>query len=107
MGLAAQLRNAEHLAHVLEGALGVLIFDPHGLGRVDGAAAADGHDPVGAEFLHHRRALHDGFDRRIALDALEQLDLHAGLFQVFLRAIQEAKALHGAAADADDGLLAL
>ena len=107
VGLAPQLGDPEHLAHVLEGALRILVLDPHGLGRVDGAAAADGHDPVGAEVLHDRRALHDGVHGRIALDALEQGHLHAGFLQIFLCTIQEAKALHRAAAHADDGLLAL
>ena len=36
VSLLAQLGDAEHLAHVLEGDVGVLVFDPHGLGCVDG-----------------------------------------------------------------------
>ena len=77
-GLLAQGGNAEHLAHLLKGDVGVLVFDPHGLGRVDGRASAHSHDPVGLELQHGVRALHDGFHRGIGLDTLEHLNLHAG-----------------------------
>ncbi len=107
VGLLAQLRDAEDLAHVLEGALRVLVLDPHGLGRVDGRAAADGNNPVRAEGLHGRGALHDGLHGRIGLDALEQLDLHAGSLEVGLDVLQEAAAAHAAAAGDDHGLVAL
>ena len=47
--------------------------------------------------------------RNMGLIAVEDLGntAHAGLLEVLLRTVQEAKALHGAAAHADDGLLAL
>ena len=80
MGLAAQRRDAEHLAHILKGDIGVLVLDPHGLGGIDGGAAADCDDPVGLEFFHSGSALHDCLDRRVRLDAFKQLNLHAGLF---------------------------
>ena len=107
VGLLAQLRDAEDLAHVLEGALRVLVLDPHGLGRVDGRAAADGNNPVRAEGLHGGRALHDGLNGGVGLDALEQLDLHAGSLKVGLDVLQEAAAAHAAAAGDDHGLVAL
>jgi hypothetical protein len=107
VGLGAQLGQAEDLAHVLEGGLGVLVLDPHGLRGVDGAAAADGDDPVGAELLHRGSALHDGLDGGVALDALEQRDLHARGLEVCLDVLQEAAGAHAVAAGDDDGLGAL
>ena len=80
MSLAAQRRDAEHLAHILKGDVGIFIFNPHGLGCVDGGATADCHNPVGLEFFHGGSALHDGFHGRVRLNAFKQLDLHAGLF---------------------------
>ena len=106
VSLGAQLGQAEDLAHILEGDLGVLILDPHGLGRVDGGAAAHGDDPVGLELAHGLGAAHDGGDGGIGLNALEDLDLHAGLLQIGDDAVQETKALHGAAADTDHRPLA-
>ena len=107
VGLGAQLGQAKDLAHVLEGGLGVLVLDPHGLGRVDGRAAADGDDPVGLELGHDRGAVHDGLDGRVGLDALDELDLEASLLEVRLDVLQEAAATHGAAAGDDHGLGAL
>ena len=107
VGLLTQLGQAEDLAHILEGDLGVLILDPHGLGSVDGGAAAHGDDPVGLELQHGLRAPHNGLHRGIGLNALKQLDFHAGFLQVSSRTIQEAVALHGAAAHADHCPLAI
>ena len=76
--LAAQRRDAEHLAHLLKGDLGVLILDPHRFGCINGGAAADRYDPVGLKLQHCLGTLHDGGDGGIGLDALKQLDLHAG-----------------------------
>ena len=106
VGLAAQRRDAEHLAHLFEGDVGVLVLDPHGLCRVDGGAAAHGDDPVGLEFQHGLGAAHDGLDGGIGLDALKQFHFHAGFLQVADCAVEETEPLHGAAADADDGLFA-
>ena len=80
MGLAAQRRDAEHLAHILKRDVGVLVLDPHGLGCVDGGAAADCDDPVGLELFHGGSTLHDRLHGRVGLDAFKQLYLHAGLF---------------------------
>ena len=78
MSFAAQRRDAEYLAHILKGDVRVFVFDPHRFGSVDGGTAADGDDPVGLEFLHGGRALHDGFHRRVGFDALKQGYLHTG-----------------------------
>ena len=99
--LAAQRRDAEHLAHLLKGDLGVLVLDPHGLGCIDGRAAAHGDDPVGLKLQHGLGTAHDGLHGRIGFDALEQLHFHAGFLQVLHSTVQEAEALHGAAADTD------
>ena len=80
VGLAAQRRDAEHLAHILKRDVGVLVLDPHGLGCVDGGAAADCDDPVGLELFHGGSTLHDRLHGRVGLDAFKQLYLHAGLF---------------------------
>ena len=107
MSLLTQLGEAERLDDVIEGLLGILVEDPHGLSSIDGRAAADSNDPVGLEVPHSGCALHDGLDGGIGLDALEKLNLHAGLFEVGLNILQEPAAAHRAAARNDDGLLAL
>ena len=104
--LAAQRRDAEHLAHLLKGDLGVLVLDPHGLGSINGRAAAHGDDPVGLKLQHGLSTAHDGLHGRIGFDALEQLHFHAGFLQVLHGTIQEAETLHGAAADTDHCLFA-
>ncbi len=85
----------------------MLIFDPHRLGCVDGRASADGYDPVGLEFFHFLRAIHNGRYRRIGFDTLDQCRLHACLMQILLSSSKEAKALHRSSADADDGFFTL
>ena len=104
--LAAQRRDAEHLAHLLKGDLRVLVLDPHGLGSVDGGAAAHGDDPVGLKLQHGFGAAHDCLHRGIGLDALKQFHFHAGFLQVSHGTVQEAETLHGAAAHTDHGFLA-
>ena len=101
VSLAAQLRQTEDLAHILKRAIRILVFDPHGLGRVDRRAAAHGDNPVRLELGHRGRALHDGFHGRVRLDAFIKLDFHACFLQILLRLIEEAEALHRAAADAN------
>ena len=103
--LLSQFGDAEHLAHILKGDVGILVLDPHCLCGVDGRTAAHGDDPVGTEIEHRLRALHDRFDGGIGFDALEELYFHACLFEVGDRLIEEAEFLHRAAADADDRLL--
>ena len=107
VSLLTQLGEAERLDNVVEGLLGILVEDPHGLSSIDGRTAADSNNPVGLEVAHSGCALHDGLDGGIGLDALEQLDLHAGLFEVGLNVLQEPAAAHRAAARNDDGLLTL
>ena len=104
--LLAQLRQTEYLAHIFKRRLRIFVLDPHGLGRVDGRAAAHGNDPIRLEADHGLRAAHDGLDRRIRLNAFKQLDFHSRFAQVVRSFIQKAKALHGAAADADHRALA-
>ena len=106
VGLAAERRNAEHLAHLLKGDLRVLVLDPHGLCGINGGAAAHGNDPVGLKLQHGLCAAHDGLNRGIGFDALKQLHFHAGFLQVANSAVKEAEPLHGAAADTDHGLFA-
>ena len=107
VSLLAKLREGERLDDVLEGLLGVLVEDPHGLCGVDRGAAAQGDDPVGLELAHGLGALHHRGDGRIGLDALEELDLKAGVLEVLLDVLKEAAATHGAAARDDDGLATL
>ena len=104
--LAAQRRDAEHLAHLLKGDVGILVLDPHGLGRVDGGAAAHGNDPVRLKLQHGFGTAHDGLHGGVRLDAFKQFDFHAGFLQVGDGTVQEAEPLHGAAAHTDDGLFA-
>ena len=82
---------------LLERLVGILVEQPHGLGRIDGRAAADAHDPVGLELLHGLRAAHHRVDGRVGLDALEDLDLEARFLKIRLDVLQEAAAAHGAA----------
>ena len=107
VSLLTQLGEAERLDDVIEGLLGILVEDPHGLSGIDGRAAADGDNPVRLELAHGLGALHDRLDGRIGLDALEQLDLEAAFLKVGLNVLQEPAAAHRAAARNDDGLLAL
>ena len=107
VGLLAQLGEGERLDDVVEGLLGVLVEDPHGLGGINRGATAEGDDPVRLELAHGLGALHDRLDGRVRLDALEQLDLKAGVLEVLLDVLQEAATTHGAAAGDDDGLGAL
>ena len=106
-GLLTQLREAERHDGLLEGLLRILIEQPHGLGGIDGRATADGDDPIGAELGHGLGATLDGLHGRIGLDALEDLDLEAGLFQIGLDILQKAATAHGAAAGHDHGAGAL
>ena len=99
VGLGAELGEVEGDAEGLEGGVGVLIEGPHCLGGVDGGAAAHCNDPVGLELTHGLGALHHRLHRGIRLHALKELDLHAGLLQIAFNFVQEAKALHAAAAD--------
>ncbi len=98
-----QFGQAEHLAHIRKGGFRIFVFDPHGFGCVDGAAAAHGHDPVGLEFLHDGRAVHDGFHGRIAFNPFDYFGFHAGFLQISQRPVQKAAAFHAAAAHTDDG----
>jgi len=75
-GFPPQLRDADdplahvHEAHlqVFEAAVGILVEEPHRLGRVDRRAAAHGDDQVRAEFLHGRNAAEYGLDGGVGLD---------------------------------------
>ena len=107
VSLLTQLGEAERLDDVVEGLLGILVEDPHGLSGIDGRAAADGDNPVGLELAHGLGALHDRLDGRIGLDALEQLDLETAFLKVVLDVLQKTATAHGAAAGHDDGLAAL
>ena len=103
----AQRGEAERHAQLLKCHFGVLIERPHGFCSVNGAAAAHGHNPIRLEFAHGLGALHHGGNGRIRLNVLEQFHFHASLFQVAHSLIQEAKALHAAAAHDDHRLAAL
>lgn len=107
LGLGAELREGEGHDGLLEGLLGILVEQPHGLSGVDGRAAADADDPVGLEVLHGLGTLHDGVNGRIGLDALEDLYLEAGLLEVRFDVLQETAAAHRAAAGDDHGAGAL
>ena len=99
----AQLRQAEYLTHIRKSSFRVFVFDPHGFGRVDGAAAAHGHDPVRLEFLHDGRAFHNGLYRRVAFDAFNDFRFHTRFLQIGQGPVQKAAPLHAAAANTDDG----
>ena len=104
--LVAQRGHREGILDVLEGLFGMLVEDPHGLGRVDGRAAADGDDDVGLGLAHGRGALHDGLDRGVGLHALEVGDGQAGLLEDGVEAAERAAPLHGLAAGHHEGVLA-
>ena len=106
MSLLTQGGEVEGNAQVLEGHIGVLIESPHGLGSVDGAAAADGNDPVGLKAAHSLGAAHNGGHAGIGLHTFKQMHFHAGLFQVGNHAVQETKPLHAAAAGDNKSLFA-
>jgi hypothetical protein len=71
--------------------VGILVLDPHGLGRVDGRCRRRWRrSSRGWKARMASSALHDGLDGGIALDALVQLDLHAGGLEVGLDVLEEA-----------------
>ena len=100
--LLAQLRQAEDLAHILKRNVRVFIFDPHSFCGIDRRAAAHRDDPIRLELDHLLRTLHNGLNRRVRLNAFNQLDLHAGFLQIADCTVQKAETLHGAAAYTDD-----
>ena len=106
VSLLAQLGEVEGDAQLLEGHIGVLVESPHSLGSVDGGTTAHGNDPVGLELGHGSSAAHNGLHRGIGLNVLKQVNFHAAFLQGIDGAIQEAKALHAAAAYNDESLLA-
>ena len=107
MGLGAELREGEGYDGLLEGLLGILVEQPHGLGGVDGRAAADADDPIGLEGLHGLGALHNRLDGRVGLNALKDFNLETGLLEIGLNVLQETAAAHRAATGHDHGALAL
>ena len=100
--LGTKRRERERLNDGLERGIGILVEYPHGFSRVDGRTAAHGNDPVGLELSHGSRALHDGFDRRIRLDVLEESDFHAGFLEIADSAVHESEPLHASAAEDED-----
>ena len=106
MSLSAELRNTEHLAHFFKSDFRIFILDPHSFCGIDRRTAADGYDPVRLEFFHSRSALHNGLNGGIRLNTFEQLNLHAGFFQVIDCFVEEAEFFHRAAADANHCSLA-
>ena len=105
--LCAQGREAERCNQILKLCIRILVECPHRLCCIDRGSAADCYDPVRTELLHQLRALHDRLYARIRLYSLKQSHFHAGLLQILLYSLQKTKALHGAAADYDNCLLAL
>ena len=104
--LLAKLRQAEDLAHILKRNVRVFIFDPHSFCGIDRRAAAHRDDPIRLELDHLLRTLHNGLNRRVRLNAFNQLDLHAGFLQIADCTVQKAETLHGAAAYTNNSLLA-
>ena len=107
MSLPAELRDSEDLAHILEGDFRILVLDPHSLSRVDRRTSADSDYPVRLELHHRVRAAHDRLDRRVRLNALEELNFHSGFLQVVHDLVEETESLHASAARTYDSLLAL
>ncbi len=102
-----ELGDSENLAHLLKGDLRILVFDPHRLCGIDGRTSADRNDPVGLKLQHLLCSPHDSIHGGIRFDALKDPDFHPCFLQILLRSGQEAEALHGAAADTDNGLFPL
>ena len=105
-GLLAEDGEGEGVFDVVEGLFGVLVEDPHGLGGVDGRAAADGDDDVGLGVAHGLGALHDGLNGGVGLNAGEEGDLEAGVSEDLLEAVEGAALLHGVAAGDNEGVFA-
>ena len=75
--LCAQGWEAEWCDQILKACFRVFIEGPHSLCSIDWRTAAYSYDPVRLEFFHSLCALHNGFYRRIRLNSLKQLNLHA------------------------------
>ena len=80
-GVDALLDVHEAHGHILELGVGVLVAEPHHLGRVHGGAAAEGDDEVGLEGVHALEAGLDGVGVRVRLDFVEDLDFDAHLVE--------------------------
>ena len=103
----SQLGNAEYLAHILKGTFRILVLDPHSLRSVDRRTAAHSHDPVRIELKHLLSAVHNGSNRRIRLNAVNDHYFKSGFLQVSLGSVEESETLHRATADYDNCLFAL
>ena len=96
-----KFRHSEYFAHLLEGDVRILVFDPHCLCCVDWRSAAHCYDPVRLELFHRFCTAHNRLYRRVRLNSFEKLYFHASLFQVIHCTIQETEAFHGTAAYTD------
>ena len=106
VSLFTQLGQAEHLAHILEGYLGVFILYPHGLGRIYRRAAAHGNYPIRLELEHGIGAAHNGLNGGIGLDTFKKFNFHASFLQIRNSSVEESEFLHAAAANANHCALA-
>ena len=107
MSFAAKLRKSEHLTHILKSNFRILILNPHSLRCINRWSSTHCNDPVRLKLKHLLCALHDGFNGRIRLDTLNQVDLHSRFLQVVDGSVKESKSLHRASAYTDNCLLSL
>ncbi|MPN28468.1 hypothetical protein SDC9_175910 [bioreactor metagenome] len=87
-------RNAEHPAHLFKCNFRIFVFYPHCLGRINRRTSAHRDDPVWLKLKHGIRAAHNGFNGRVGLNAFENLDFHAGFFQISDGFIKKSELLH-------------
>ena len=97
--------DTEYLAHFLKGNVGIFVFYPHGLCRVDRRTAAHGDYPVRLEFQHCVRAAHNGINGGIGFNSFKKLNFKARFFKISDSLVQKTEFLHRASASADHGFL--
>ena len=83
----------------------MFIENPHGFGRINRRAAADGYNHIRLEFTHSFGTFPDGFDGGIRRNAFHNAGFQAIILQYLFCFLQETAPTHGMAAGADEGSL--
>ena len=104
-GLLPERRQREGFLHIVEGQLRMFIENPHGFGRINRRAAADGYNHIRLEFTHSFGTFPDGLDGGIRRNAFHNAGFHAVILQYLFCFLQETAPTHGMAAGADEGSL--
>ena len=84
---------------------GVLVEEPHDLGRVHRGAAADGDDDIGLEGVHPFHAFAGGSEGRIGQNIGEDFGFDSHLFEELERVVQQTVLIEELVGDEEGALL--